>query len=151
MVNNTVFQFVVSNLGVEIFLKRKREHIGYVEIEDWDFSEHFVLGFQENSTYTLHLCFSYYITKSCKVYTKTDSWFQNHIRNLGNFRQAVESPKSWNLMGYFCPKTTFLQLKYYIQRIYLTLLSTTCVKIHQIYVIFETISHFSRHNSSVSF
>ena len=36
--------------------------------------------------------------------------------------------------------------------IYLTLLSTTCVKIHQItYVIFETISHFSRHNSSVFF
>ena len=40
----------------------------------------------------------------------------------------------------FCPKNTFLQLKHYIQRIYLTLLSTTCVKIHQItYVIFETI------------
>ena len=55
-------------------------------------------------------------------------------------------------MGYFCPKNTFLQLKHYIQRIYLTLLSTTCVKIHQIpYVIFETISHFSRHNSSVFF
>ena len=55
-------------------------------------------------------------------------------------------------MGYICPKNTFLQLKHYIQRIYLTLLSTTCVKIHQIpYVIFETISHFSRHNSSVFF
>ena len=55
-------------------------------------------------------------------------------------------------MGYFCPKNTFLQLKHYIQGIYLTLLSTTCVKIHQIpYVIFETISHFSRHNSSVFF
>ena len=49
------------------------------------------------------------------------------------------------------PKTTFLLLKYYIQRIYLTLLSTTCVKIRQItYVIFETISRFSRHISSWS-
>ena len=39
-----------------------------------------------------------------------------------------------------------------IQRIYLKLLSTTCVKIHQItYVTFETISLFSQHNSSVSF
>ena len=51
---------------------------------------------------------------------------------------SVESPKSWNLMGYFCPTNTFLQLKHYIQRIYLTSL-----------VIFKTISHFSRHNSSV--
>ena len=49
-------------------------------------------------------------------------------------------------------KNTFLQLRHYTKRIYLTLLSTTCVKIHQInYVIFETISYFSRHNSSVFF
>ena len=54
-------------------------------------------------------------------------------------------PKSRNSMGYICLKTTSLQLKYYIQNIYLTLLSTTCVKIHQIpYAIFETISYFSR-------
>ena len=66
------------------------------------------------------------------------------MRNFDNFKQTVESPKSSDLMGYFCPKNTFLQLKRYIQRIYLTLLSTTCVKIHQFtYVIFETISHFS--------
>ena len=38
-----------------------------------------------------------------------------------------KSPKSWNLMDY-CRKNSFLQLKHYIQRIYLTLLSTTCVK-----------------------
>ena len=31
----------------------------------------------------------------------------------------MESPKSGNSMGYFCPKNTFLQLNYYIQRIYL--------------------------------
>ena len=43
-------------------------------------------------------------------------------------------------MSYFYPKNTFLQLKHYIQRIYL--ISS---------VIFETISHFSRHNSSVLF
>ena len=52
-------------------------------------------------------------------------------------------------MGYICPQNIFLQLKH-IQRIYLTLLSTISVKIHQIaYVIFETIIHFSRDNSSV--
>ena len=78
--------------------------------------------------------------------------FKNHIRNLDKFMHAVESPKTWNLMGYFCPKNIFLQLKHYIQRIYLTLIPTTCVKIDQIpYVIFETISHFSQRNSSVFF
>ena len=55
-------------------------------------------------------------------------------------------------MDYFCPKSTFLQLKHYMQRIYLILLSTTCVKIYGIsYVIFETISQLSRHNSSAFF
>ena len=55
-------------------------------------------------------------------------------------------------MGYFCAKNTFLQPKHYIQRIYLTLPSTTCVKIHQItYFSFETKSYFSRHHSSVFF
>ena len=29
------------------------------------------------------------------------------MRNLDNFRQAVESPKSWNSIGYICPKNTF--------------------------------------------
>ena len=71
------------------------------------------------------------------------NWLQiSKIRNLDNFRQAVESPKSWNSMGYICLKIAFLQLKHYLQ-IYLTLLSTTCVKVHLIpYVIFETIGHF---------
>ena len=55
-------------------------------------------------------------------------------------------------MSYIFPKNTFLQLKHYIQRIYLTVLSTSCVKIHQIPdVIFETISYFSRHGLSVLF
>ena len=78
--------------------------------------------------------------------------FKNYVRNLENFRQAVKSPKSCNTMGHFCPKNIFLQLKLYMQKIYVTLLSTKCVKIHQIsYVIFKTISHFSRNNSSVFF
>ena len=55
-------------------------------------------------------------------------------------------------MGYFCPKNTFIQIKHNIQRIYPSLLSTTCVTIHQMtYVISETISHFSRHSPSIFF
>ena len=65
------------------------------------------------------------------------------MRNLDNSRQAVESPKNWNSMGYICLKNTFLQLKHYIQRIYLTLLPTTCVKIHQI----PYMCHFWNHKS----
>ena len=67
------------------------------------------------------------------------------------------SYKQWQFQkvkfdGLLWRKTTFLQIKHYIQRIYLILLSITCVKIRQItYAISETISHFSQHNSSVSF
>ena len=86
-----------------------------------------------------------------KFIQKANSWYKNHMRNLDNCRQAVESHKSWNLMGYFCPKNIFLQLKH-IQRIYPTLLWTSCVKIHQMtYVIFETICHFSGHSPSIFF
>ena len=45
------------------------------------------------------------------------------MRNFDNFRQVLESPKSWNSIGYIFLKTTFLNLKHYLQ-IYLTLLST---------------------------
>ena len=91
-----------------------------------------------------------------KFVQKLTLGFKSYMRNLNNFRQVVENSKSLNLMGYFqkihLSKNTFLQLKHYIQRIYLTLLSTSCVKIHQIpYVIFETKGHFLRQNSSVLF
>ena len=58
-----------------------------------------------------------------KNYTKLTPDFKNHTRNLDNFRQGVESPKSWNSIDYICLKTTFLHLKHYLQ-IYLKLLST---------------------------
>ena len=67
-----------------------------------------------------------------KFIQKLTPRFKNHMRNLDNFREAAGNQKSWNSMGYFCAKNTFFQLKHYILRIYLTLLSATCVKIHQI-------------------
>ena len=85
------------------------------------------------------------------LYKRLCPGLKNHMRILDNFKQAVESPKSWNLMGCFCPKNTFLQLKHR-QRIYPTLLSITSVKIHQmISVIFKTMCHFSRHSPSINF
>ena len=113
----------------------------------------FTLCIRVSRKFYLHLCFKlrYYIQNGAKFLQKLTPGFKNRMRNLDNNRQAVQSPKSWNLMGYFCTKNAFLQLEHYLSKIYLTLLSTTCVKIHQItYVIFETyISHFSRHSSSV--
>ena len=81
VVNNTIYQFVGSNL------------------EDWGFFVHFVLGFQENRMYTIHLCFSWDITKRCKVYTKLTPGLKMHMKTLNNFRQTMESPKSWNSMS----------------------------------------------------
>ena len=80
-----------------------------------NFSAHFVLGFQGSSIYTLHLCFGkniLYYKMVRSLYKKATSGLKNHMRNLDNFRQAVESPKSWNFMRYFCPKNTFLWLKH---------------------------------------
>ena len=90
-------------MGLDIFenerisLKQK----GYVQIEDWGFSVHFGLGFKK----ILFTLYTYGLAKilqngakfrypkvGCKKY-----------RNLNNFRQATESPNSWNLMS-FCPK-----------------------------------------------
>ena len=61
--------------------------------------------------FTIMLLLSYY--------KMVQSFYKNwllvlKVTNLDNFRQAVESPKSWNLMCYFLPKNTFLQLKHYI-------------------------------------
>ena len=81
------------------------------------------------------------LQNGAKFIQKLTPGFKNHITNFDKFRQGVESPKSWNLMSYFCPKKAFLQLKHYVQRINLTLFSTTCMEPHQItYVIFEIIS-----------
>ena len=105
----------------------------------------FTLCIRVSRNFYLHLCFKlrYYIQNGAKFLQKLTPGFKNPMRNLDNIRQAVESPKKWNLMGYFCPKNTLLQREHYLPKIYLTLLSTTCMKIHQItYVIFETI-----HNS----
>ena len=44
-------------MGLDIFENEGKSEKGCVEIEDWGFSVHFVLGFQENSIYTLYLCF----------------------------------------------------------------------------------------------
>ena len=136
MVNNTVYQFLGSNLAV--VEKEGTSEKRFIETEDWGFSVHFVLGFKK----ILFKLYTYVLAKilqnGARFIQRLTLGFKNQMRNLENFRQAVESRKSWNLMGYFCPKNAFLQLKHCRQRVYL--ISP---------VIFENISHFSRHSSSV--
>ena len=75
--------------------------------------------------------------------------FKNY-RNLSNFRQTVENPKSWNLMG-FCPKKYISSAKTWYT-VDLSNITFNYLGIHQItYVIFETVSYFPQHSSSVSF
>ena len=127
-----VFHFVVSNLGAEIFLKKRQYQKRVHKMEDWGTSVHFVLGFQEIPFTLYTFVLAKILQNGVKFIQKLTPRFKNHMRNLGNFREAAGNQKSWNSMGYFCAKNTFFQLKHYILRIYLTLLSATCVKIHQI-------------------
>ena len=91
-------------MGLDIFENEGTSEKGCVEIEDWGFSVHFGLGFQENSItlYTFVLVPKILQNGAKSRYTKAG--FKNY-RNLNNFRQAVESLKSWNSMG-FSPKKT---------------------------------------------
>ena len=154
MWNNTVYHFVGCNLGTEIFLKnRKHQKKGELKLK-FEVSPYTLYWGFKKILFTLYtfVLFKILLNGAKFIQTLTPG-FKNHMRNLGNFRQAVESPKSLNSMGYFFYReNTFHKLKHYMQGIYLILLSAAGVKNHQIaYVIFETISHFSRHNSSVFF
>ena len=118
LVNNTAYQFVGSHLGAKIFLKMRKHQ-----------KKNALKQNIKASLYTLHWGFNkipftlyiYVLAKvslnDAKVIQKLTPGLKNHMRNLDNFRQAMESPKSWNSMGYFSPKSTFLQLKHYIQGI----------------------------------
>ena len=151
VVNNTVYQFVSFDLGVEILLK-KREHQKRVR---WNTRLRLLctLCIGVSRKFHLHFTLMFYLRYDKMVQSLYKNWLlvSKITRGIWKYldKQAVDSPKSWNLMGYFCPKYTCLQLKHNAQDLS-KVLSTTCVKIHFI-TIFETISHFSRHNSSLSF
>ena len=90
-------------MGLNIFENEETSEKEYVEIEDWGFSVHFVLGFQENSIYTLHLCFSYDITSLYKswllvskitweIWTTSDKqWKVQKVKIWWTFAQKMHS------------------------------------------------------------
>ena len=150
MVKNTVYQYVGSNLWVQVFFReniRKRVR--------WNRKLRLcTLCVRVWRKFHLHLRFMFYLRYSEMVQSLYRSW---PLVSKITWGIRTTSYKQWQFQkvkfdGLLWRKTTFLQIKHYIQRIYLILLSITCVKIRQItYAISETISHFSQHNSSVSF
>ena len=138
---------LVLTWGLRHFWKIWNIRKGCVTIEDWDFKKilckacllfncflvikgilkalfsfiPWLLNFSDLSNYNSNFMFQLSYYKMEQSLLAPD--FKNHMRNLDNFRQEVESPKSSNSMGYICLKATFLHLKHYLQ-IYLTLLST---------------------------
>ena len=95
VVNNTVYEFVGSNLGVEVFFK-KREHQKKGALKQkieaslytlyWDFKK---------IRFTLYTYLSTKILQnSAKFIQKLTPGFKNYMMNLDNFRQSLESPKS---------------------------------------------------------
>ena len=150
---NTVYHFVGSTLGVEIFLKKRERHKKDALKQKIEASLYTLYWGLEKIRFTLY---TYVLAKilqnAAKFIQKLTPGFKNHMRNLDNFKARSGKSNKLKFNGLLLSKKYTLQLKYYIQRISLTLLSTTCVKIHRIpQGIFETISHFSRHNSSVFF
>ena len=98
--------------------------------------------------------YTYVLTKilqnGAKFIQKLTPGFKSRMRNLDNFRQVMETPKSWNLVGCFCPKIN-LSKKYiplakilYTQDLTFNYLCENSKLLMSLY-------HISRHNSSVFF
>ena len=89
-------------MGLGIFENEETSEKGCIEIKDWGFSVHFGLGFKKIPfTFDTYVLVAKILQNGAK-FRCTKAGLKN-CRNLNNFRKTVESPKSWNLMG-FCPK-----------------------------------------------
>ena len=123
-------------------------NLNLVEREDWGFSVHFGLRFQENSIYTYTYVLAE-ILQNGEKFRYIKAGFKNY-RIFEQLKTSIGKPKKLTFDGllskkYNPPAKTWIYLAS-------SNISTTWVKIHQItYVIFETISHFSQHIFSVSF
>ena len=91
-----------SNLWDQIFLKMK-EHQKKGALKQKIEASLYTLdwGFKK-IPFTLYTYVLARTLQNGAKFRHTKAGFKNY-RNLNNFRQAVESPKSYNLMG-FCPK-----------------------------------------------
>ena len=79
--------------GRGIFLKNGTSEKRCVEIEDWRLSVHFLGGFKKVSFTLYFYVLAKIFQNHAKFTKKLTPGIKNHMRNLDNFRQAVESPK----------------------------------------------------------
>ena len=86
-------------MGLDILENEGISEKGCSELENWGFSVHF--GFNKIQ-FTLYTYAVPNILQNGAKYRYAKAGLKNY-RNLKHFRQAVESPKSWNLMG-LCSK-----------------------------------------------
>ena len=95
MVNNIVYQFFGSNLGVKMLLKKTEHQKKCALKEKIEASLNtFYCGFK-NIPFTLYTyALAKILQNGAKFMQKLTSGFKTYMKNLGNFRQAMESPKS---------------------------------------------------------
>ena len=87
-------------MGLDILENEGISEKGCIEIENWGFSVHF--GFKKIQ-FNVYL-YTYVVAsilRNGEKFRYSKAGLKNY-RNLNKFTQALESPKSWNLMC-FCP------------------------------------------------
>ena len=81
----------------DIFEKEGKWKKGCVNIEDWCFSVHFAMWFQENFIYILHLCLAKILQNGAKFIQKLTPGFKHHMRQLDIGQLQTSSGKSKKL------------------------------------------------------
>ena len=87
----------------------------------------------------VHLCFSQDITKWCKIYTKTNSWFQKSHEEFGQLQKSSGKSKNLKLDGLLLSKKHIPSAKTLYKEDLLNLLSTTRSP--------NSLNHFWNHKS----
>ena len=92
MVNNTFYHFVGFNLRVEIFLK-SREHQKKGALKQ-KIGASLYCGFKKIPFALYTYVLAKILQNDAKFIQKLTPGFKNHMRDLDNFTQSVECPKS---------------------------------------------------------
>ena len=89
MVNKTIYQLIVSNLGVKIFLKN-REHQKKGALKEKIEASFCTLCIGVSRKFH----FAKILQNGANFMQICTPGFKNHMRNLDNIRKAVKCPKS---------------------------------------------------------
>ena len=107
VVNNTVYHLLVLAWKLRYFFKRgsitKRvcwnRGLMYLCRFCIGVSFDFLINFLRWALFSYNYVLATLLQNNAKFIQKLNPGFKNHMSNLDNFRQAVESPKSWKFYG----------------------------------------------------